>query len=246
MYAVGFAARQLSGAKAPYSLWAHTAHGAAAASNSNSNSSTGPSDAAAAAAILQHIHGIQQRVIHTKLEDDALAACCSSISSSSANGPASAEQAEHCARQLALSAVRVSEDKTLKRQIQRVLSSPAHILAPAAGRSQQSSPSSSELPGADDIIAQYLDVPAAKTLEKLAVHLDDGRVQEQQQLVDPSDLCVFTDVSEVALLPPVAVDTLVDPAVWWQRQQEMLRMDVSCDRCGSQAKPDTQVNTAQC
>lgn len=51
----------------------------------------------------------------------------------------------------------------------------------------------------------------------------------------------LTDVQSLSLLPPVPVDALVDPAVWWGWHADIMGLKESCDACGEALKPPEYV-----
>eukprot|EP00878_Enallax_costatus_P011331 GHUV01011832.1.p1 GENE.GHUV01011832.1~~GHUV01011832.1.p1 ORF type:complete len:560 (+),score=129.36 GHUV01011832.1:99-1682(+) len=118
---------------------------------------------------------------------------------------------------------RYLHDVLIQRELRaalRVLSEPEYPLVPEISKHQQSD--SSALPYAavvGDYVGEADPQCSHHLLSKVA-----GKT--------PFDcLVATTDVQELALQAPVAVETLIDPSIWWDIQQKMLGLDNACEHC---------------
>lgn len=135
--------------------------------------------------------------------------------------------------------------KQSRQMLQEAFAWPPDMLAPAAVRHRQTNNSSRLAPTE---VAAFGRCFGSELLLQIGQQIQ----QQQQQGGDLAEIVEspwlgvllqqvlqqqqLSDVGQVALHPPVPVDALVHPAIWWQQQQEYLEMNSSCDLCGKIAK----------
>jgi hypothetical protein len=137
----------------------------------------------------------------------------------------------------------VSYDDDL--QLQQAAAWPRDLLAPAAVQRQGPEQSRTAAVGAKLVVEKYLQHQAT------VLHIEDEQQQQQGPAVAAAAAAAaygvpgqLTDVAELALQPPLPLDAFVAPSLWWERQQELLALDRSCDNCSKQFEAD-QVRTKQ-
>jgi hypothetical protein len=126
---------------------------------------------------------------------------------------------------------------------------PCDLLAHAAVRNAATPEEQSYAEAQQSVVEKYvLHKPELFALEDDSGKEGGGDTAEEQQQDEAAAAAAaagqLSDVAQLALQPPLALGAFVDPQVWWERQQELLALDRTCDHCCNVATLD-QVGSCQ-
>jgi hypothetical protein len=121
---------------------------------------------------------------------------------------------------------------------------PRDLLAHAAVRNAPSAEEQSNAEAHQAIVLKYLlhkpDLFVVMEKSEFDKQKEGDTAKQQQQQGEAAAAAAgqLSDIAQMALQPPLPLDAFVDPQMWWQRQQELLRLDRTCDHCGIVATLD--------